>query len=182
MCWFDEKPLRVSAGMVTTPYHQLSMSIRAKSNEENRSARVFEQNYSAPVPVATPAANADPDTPTIDVGGSLANSGRAAPANAAATVLCESQDVGKGKLNAAMEGLGLSGSEKEAKVRLRIKEGNESEPSQGSGRKRNRDGGGEESKAGTWTRMRRRRKTSAVEKAIVQGQGVDGTSARCKGA
>lgn len=32
MCWFDEKPLRVSAGTVSTPYHQLSMSIRTRAS------------------------------------------------------------------------------------------------------------------------------------------------------
>lgn len=81
--------------MLTTPYHQLSMTIRARATPENTAAKVLEKRE------AEPAETEQPSQMTIvDVGGgSQGNSGRVGLAR---PPLRESQDVGQSKKNATM--------------------------------------------------------------------------------
>lgn len=63
--WFVEKPLRVSAGTFSTPFHQMRMTVRAQANAENMAAGVFDTGSDA----------SDGEDMIVDVG-SMQNSGR----------------------------------------------------------------------------------------------------------
>lgn len=64
--WFVEKPLRASAGIFLTPFHQMRMTIRAQANAENTKARVL----------VTDEDGSGNEEESVDVG-SGQNSGRA---------------------------------------------------------------------------------------------------------
>lgn len=40
-CWFEEKPLRINAGIITTCHHSLTMTLRAQASDANRHAGVL---------------------------------------------------------------------------------------------------------------------------------------------
>lgn len=69
--WFDEHPIRVRAGNVSTPFHRLNMTIRARASRENEKARVLRKEH------MSMRYNSEETETIIDVGGSQGNSGRA---------------------------------------------------------------------------------------------------------
>lgn len=163
--WFEDKPLRVSAGAVTTPYHQLSMSIRVTSDNKNKKARVLERrvklNTKSAKSGAKAGVNTAEETIDLDVGGSMGNTTRA-------QVHCgirESQDIGNQDKDMHLS--------TDAPTECNDDKHRDTEQvSQHCGRKRKGDYARNESKAQTWTRSKRQRKKSVVEKEIVQSQGT----------
>lgn len=71
--WFEEQPIRVNAGRVSTPFHHLSFSIRARASAENEEARVLRKRE-----VLSMDHTVQQTMTILDVGGSQGNSGRVA--------------------------------------------------------------------------------------------------------